>query len=1359
MEQLRTDAASLSWICSVVEATSILVIGCGDGAAPVLLAREGGNVVGIDVDKKAITHAQHLLEGEPAEVRSRLKLQDRDFLSSSFEKGEFGSIVMPDVLGWLASPERFVRAAYDLLDDHGSLIASISFKESGLGKPARKRSLLGFLRLLDRWFRIDDYSVSDAWFGVKMRPRIELAGQVSNLNWDLALASERAFLVMERSLLQRLVEAEEKIRRLEEACEPISSNEGRDLEPAPADITDVVDPHAAMTPEDVSFTASDVDAEAVLSQELQFASLVGLEDADPVAGCTESLARIAELEAEAESRRAMLSILEDHFHFRLESPAAARALVSDALSVRLKLVSAYDELSGLKQILKKKSREMDLAKVRATHGVDDVLEGSRNFVRDQAQIIAKQLTVLGDLKGELSQLSIQSESLAMELSRREEECWSLRNHVAFIENSVRFKLGAELLSALRNPVRWFGLPRRVYKIYRDWRKWCTKQDASAVFTPRGSERLDEFGDCLRRAHDQVDAAVNAELCGGIAGDDLGTWWVGEDTTLPLRKLLKQDDVACVRFGNGAPLLFRLEARGASSMLLRLQFNEIKGAIHLDCKAVIDTAYYGGKPPADLLFKKVIPYQQESDHTGLLIRFRIPKGCEAVEISLNGAEMFVLQNHVDIQSLLHGVSVVIPSYLGQEKIGGALASIARQTLGHEMIELIVVSNGPRDSTLEKVRGFSRDYPDISIKTAHLDDASAGGARNLGLALASREYVAFLDDDDSLSDSYLEALLDSASPSVVVFTQIRDEINGELSDSVINEPLRLAARSGKVDAQMLAGIVTMSACKLIPAVFAKQVRFNRALRSGEDVHYFVVMFSLFNPGLRVVPLERDAFYIRTITVRSVSRQDQSREFSIDQRLAVIAAIQADAASEPRGDIYRLYLNSMRAQMQFCMRYLADNPGERSYFNQKLLELGIAGSDCVRWANELMAEDLVFSYCFPPFIDTAGIVMAKRINEAGRPVNVISNDMSDVRQQDSRLLEIVSADIGNLAIVKCKPSFGGWNLIAEYVSAANSIAERQLEQRGREYARIYSRAMWPGSHFAAAKFKAEHPDVVWVAEFSDPVLIDIHGETRKAPIDFGWIDSLGLQGLGAHLLPDGSVNANMYYWCEMLAYLMADELVFTNSNQLEYMLSFVRVDSVKERVRSIAVIKPHPTLSSRYYGLSALSANVGREKVSFAYFGSFYESRGVRDVLAALCELTAKERELVTFHIYTSQAEAVVADPQFESVSDCVEIHGLVGYLDFLKLSDEFDYLVVCDAQTAGKKFCNPYLPSKVSDYLGSPSSKVWAIVEEDSPLCRVGGSHPDKVSVTHLGDIQENTDFIRKALGGYFGPWRSLPAQNL
>lgn len=89
--------------------------------------------------------------------------------------------------------------------------------------------------------------------------------------------------------------------------------------------------------------------------------------------------------------------------------------------------------------------------------------------------------------------------------------------------------------------------------------------------------------------------------------------------------------------------------------------------------------------------------------------------------------------------LASISVVIPAYNAKSTIADAIDSVTAQTT--QAVEIIVVDDGSQDGTADFV---ANRYPDV-----HIERAPNGGpsrARNLGIATASGDWIAFLDADD-------------------------------------------------------------------------------------------------------------------------------------------------------------------------------------------------------------------------------------------------------------------------------------------------------------------------------------------------------------------------------------------------------------------------------------------------------------------------------------------------------------------------------------------------------------------------------------------------------------------------------------
>lgn len=99
-----------------------------------------------------------------------------------------------------------------------------------------------------------------------------------------------------------------------------------------------------------------------------------------------------------------------------------------------------------------------------------------------------------------------------------------------------------------------------------------------------------------------------------------------------------------------------------------------------------------------------------------------------------------------------VAVIIPAYNTERYIQEALDSVVRQTLTN--IEIFVIDDASSDNTVQVVRKMMAKDGRIHLKLQRKNRGVAV-ARNIGVASATAEYVAFLDADDIwLPDKLLE-----------------------------------------------------------------------------------------------------------------------------------------------------------------------------------------------------------------------------------------------------------------------------------------------------------------------------------------------------------------------------------------------------------------------------------------------------------------------------------------------------------------------------------------------------------------------------------------------------------------------------
>lgn len=660
-----------------------------------------------------------------------------------------------------------------------------------------------------------------------------------------------------------------------------------------------------------------------------------------------------------------------------------------------------------------------------------------------------------------------------------------------------------------------------------------------------------------------------------------------------------------------------------------------------------------------------------------------------------------------------ITLLVPSYKGEVFIRKCLESIVAQTFDRSRFEVRVVVNGEPDGAVQIAHEVLGAADSLQYEVMLEEFASLSNARNVAIDAARGSWITWVDVDDWLSPNFLEALASSARSGVVPIATVIDVVDttGEEVLSPIAQQVDEFA-PGMHSAVDLWRPLTFAACKLLPTELARQHHFDVELRNGEDVAYFSPFFSKFGLQMDNSPAHAGASYYRLVREGSMSRLKPNFQFSILDRIAVMKHLDdAIPSASPRmGKLMRSLIN---AQGMFASRFLAEEPDQLQHVVRAFENSGL---DYIPWHTIKVPSDrLLISYNYPPFADASAITAAKRAYMSGYQWNVVSQDMSKVRRRDPQLTSITGPSTSLHETIPGAPAFGSWRAMAEFCKDGLTAIERiSIKQGPQRY--VYSRAMWPASHFLAALHKkASEHHVYWSAEFSDPLRTDVLGRNRVGPV----LEDSFFKELKKHLL-DSEFGLppveSTFAWSEWLAFCFADEIVFTNPLQRETMLAGIGDVRVVQRVRERSTVTPHPTLSSRFYDQEPVELNLDPSRAHVGYFGTFYANRGMGDALRALTLMSNVERNSILFHIFSDDAATILEQTKRLGVSNCVEVHGQLPYLQHLNAAKQMSALLVVDADTHSDGHrLNPYLPSKLSDYLGS-GKPIMALYEPGSMLSR-------------------------------------------
>lgn len=103
-----------------------------------------------------------------------------------------------------------------------------------------------------------------------------------------------------------------------------------------------------------------------------------------------------------------------------------------------------------------------------------------------------------------------------------------------------------------------------------------------------------------------------------------------------------------------------------------------------------------------------------------------------------------------------VSVIVPVYNVEKYLDRCINSLRNQSLSN--IEIILVDDCSTDSSLQICNKAAAE--DSRIKVIHKENQGAGMARNAGLALATGEYIGFVDSDDFVDKDMYKILSEKA-----------------------------------------------------------------------------------------------------------------------------------------------------------------------------------------------------------------------------------------------------------------------------------------------------------------------------------------------------------------------------------------------------------------------------------------------------------------------------------------------------------------------------------------------------------------------------------------------------------------------
>ncbi len=154
------------WVCSNAKGESVLDVGCSQGIVPILLAREGFKVLGLDVDEKSINYAKEFFSDEKETTLKNVEFVCDNFMNREFKDMKYDTVVCTEVLEHLTVPERFVEKIRSLVKENGVAIFTVPFGVNDFFDHKKIYYALDLIEVVSPYFGIEEIKFFGHWIGV-----------------------------------------------------------------------------------------------------------------------------------------------------------------------------------------------------------------------------------------------------------------------------------------------------------------------------------------------------------------------------------------------------------------------------------------------------------------------------------------------------------------------------------------------------------------------------------------------------------------------------------------------------------------------------------------------------------------------------------------------------------------------------------------------------------------------------------------------------------------------------------------------------------------------------------------------------------------------------------------------------------------------------------------------------------------------------------------------------------------------------------------------------------------------------------------------------------------------------------------
>ena len=198
----------IHWMCAQVGGPDVLDVGCSQGIASILLAREGHRVIGIDREREAIRAARERLDQEETQVRERVEFRVGEGRAVGFPDGSFDAVLLGELLEHQLDPGKLLAEARRVLRPGGRIVVTTPYGVHPYPDHKEPLHLSALLERLSAKLSIAEIVLVDRYAGVVAERAKDKAPRV----WRRALRVAESRLADQDETVEKLRAAVSDLR-------------------------------------------------------------------------------------------------------------------------------------------------------------------------------------------------------------------------------------------------------------------------------------------------------------------------------------------------------------------------------------------------------------------------------------------------------------------------------------------------------------------------------------------------------------------------------------------------------------------------------------------------------------------------------------------------------------------------------------------------------------------------------------------------------------------------------------------------------------------------------------------------------------------------------------------------------------------------------------------------------------------------------------------------------------------------------------------------------------------------------------------------------------------------------------------